>query len=194
MSHLAVKAYVRPVGETQRADGRRNREAILAAADRLLRRDGRVAMADLAREAGLTRATVYRHFDDGEAVLDALAAAMAAELVPAFLGALEPLPLSDALDRLAADVVTGAAAHAHVIEAHHRHLEDIARLVVPDEPIAAFLAARRARGELTSPYDDAWLARCVRAVCLAALADAREPDAVVADLAGTLRALLSARE
>lgn len=180
------------MSEAQRADGRRNREAILAAADRLLRRDGRLAMADLAREASLTRATVYRHFADAEAVLDALAAAMAAELVPAFLGALEPLPLDEALDRLAQDVVAGAAAHAHLIDAHHRHLEEVARLVVPDEPVAAFLAERRERGEPVAAYDDAWLARCVRALCLAALADDRSAREVAADLGRTLRALVSA--
>ena len=179
--------------ESLRADGRRNRETILAAADRLLRRSGRLAMADLAREAGLTRATVYRHFADREAVLDALAGWMAAALVPEFLAALEELTLADALDRLARDVVAGAAAHADVIDAHHRHLDEVARLVVPDEPIAAFLAERRARGELASPLDDAWLARCVRAVCLAALADERPEADVAADLGATLRGLVGPR-
>jgi AcrR family transcriptional regulator len=180
------------VSEAQRADGRRNRERILAAADDLLRRDPRFAMADLARSSGLTRATLYRHFADREAVLDALAQAMAAQLVPAVLGALEELPLADALDRLAHDVVTVAAEHAHLIDAQHRHLEEMARLVVPDEPIAALLAERRARGELTSSLDDAWLAHCIRALCLSALADERSADLVAADLAQTLRLLVSA--
>jgi AcrR family transcriptional regulator len=175
---------------TLRADGRRNREAILVAADRLLRRRGRFSMSELAREAGLTRATLYRHFADREQVLDALAGSMAADLVPEFLAALEPLALDEALDRLAHDVVAGAAEHAHLIAGHHRVLEDIARIVVPDEPIAAFLTQRRARGELASPLDDAWLARCVRSVCLAALADERPVGEVATDLGSTLRRLV----
>lgn len=174
----------------QRADGRRNRDAILAAAERLLLSGEEVSVSALAREAGLTRATFYRHFASGDDVLDALARSVAATVVPALLGELEPLALGDALDRLAHGVVGVVGEHRHVLAAQSRSIEELARLVVPDEPVAAFFAERRARGELTSSSSDGWLARCVRALCLTAVTDERAPDLVAGDLAATLRRLV----
>ncbi len=49
-------------GTAQRADAVRNRRAILDAAGRLLLEHGDLSMTDLARTAGVTRPTVYRHF------------------------------------------------------------------------------------------------------------------------------------
>jgi TetR/AcrR family transcriptional repressor of mexCD-oprJ operon len=46
----------------QRADARRNIEAILAAAERCLARDPDASMSDIAAEAGLGRVTIYGHF------------------------------------------------------------------------------------------------------------------------------------
>jgi len=47
---------------TQRADARRNIEAILAAAERCLARDPDASMSDIAAEANLGRVTIYGHF------------------------------------------------------------------------------------------------------------------------------------
>jgi AcrR family transcriptional regulator len=54
----------RTVHDTQhlRADARRNIDATLAAAARLLARDPDASMGDIAAEAGLGRVTVYGHF------------------------------------------------------------------------------------------------------------------------------------
>jgi TetR/AcrR family transcriptional repressor of mexCD-oprJ operon len=46
----------------QRADARRNIEAILAAAERCLARDPDASMSDIAAEANLGRVTIYGHF------------------------------------------------------------------------------------------------------------------------------------
>ena len=48
----------------RRVDARRNREAILRAADEAFSEDADVALDEVARRAGLGRATVYRHFPD----------------------------------------------------------------------------------------------------------------------------------
>ena len=176
--------------EAQRADGRRSREAILAAAERLLLEGDGLSVSALAREAGLTRATFYRHFSGTDAVLDALTRSIADTLLPQLLAGLADLPLYAALDRLAAEVVAVAGAYRHVLVSQPHSIEDLARLVVPDEPIASFLADRRGAGELESTLTDEWLARCVRALCLVAITDGRAGELVAAELGGALRRLV----
>jgi AcrR family transcriptional regulator len=64
-----VDAAARPL----RADARRNREAILAAADELFRADGTAFQMDqVAHRAGLGVGTVYRHFPTKDALFEEL--------------------------------------------------------------------------------------------------------------------------
>lgn len=58
----------------RRVDARRNREAILRAADEAFSEDADVVLDEVARRAGLGRATVYRHFPDRTALAYAVAA------------------------------------------------------------------------------------------------------------------------
>ena len=68
MSQLAA-ADERPL----RADARRNREKVLAAARSVFSENGRDAqMDDVARRAGVGVGTVYRHFPTKEALIEAL--------------------------------------------------------------------------------------------------------------------------
>ncbi|MDQ3759181.1 MAG: TetR/AcrR family transcriptional regulator [Actinomycetota bacterium] len=67
-----------PAAETlpraQRADARRNREAVLEAARKLMATDGLdTQMDDIAREAGVGVGTVYRHFPNKEDLIYAMA-------------------------------------------------------------------------------------------------------------------------
>ncbi|MFB9239438.1 TetR/AcrR family transcriptional regulator [Plantactinospora siamensis] len=56
-----------------RADARRNRERIMAAAGELFARHGRAAqMEDIAAHAGLGMGTLYRHFPNKQALLTAM--------------------------------------------------------------------------------------------------------------------------
>ena len=72
----------------QRSDAAENREAILAAAKRLLEHSPRATVTDIAAAAGVSRATVYRHFKSREV----LAAAVAGQVPPARAAVAEPLP------------------------------------------------------------------------------------------------------
>src|SRR3954447_4386610 len=69
-SHHVTDLVTRPL----RADARRNRERVLAAARTVFAEHGREAqMDDVARRAGVGVGTVYRHFPTKEALVQALA-------------------------------------------------------------------------------------------------------------------------
>ncbi|MFP2956377.1 TetR/AcrR family transcriptional regulator [Myxococcus sp. 1LA] len=56
-----------------RADGRRNRERIVAAAEELVARDGaQASLEEIARKAGVGSATLHRHFPSRQALLEAV--------------------------------------------------------------------------------------------------------------------------
>lgn len=56
-----------------RADARRNRDRILAAAEKTLARDGvEASLEEIARRAGVGSATLHRHFPSRRALLDAV--------------------------------------------------------------------------------------------------------------------------
>ncbi len=61
-------------GRLPRADGRRNREALLSRAAELIAEQGpAVPLDEIARAAGVGNATLYRHFPDRNALLHAIA-------------------------------------------------------------------------------------------------------------------------
>jgi AcrR family transcriptional regulator len=65
----------------RRTDARRNRQAILRAADEAFAQGSHVVpLEEIARRAGLGRATVYRHFPDRQALGTAVAAQQLATL------------------------------------------------------------------------------------------------------------------
>jgi AcrR family transcriptional regulator len=69
---LSTATDIRPL----RADARRNRERVLAAARETFAADGLDAQVDdVARRAGVGVGTVYRHFPEKEALVEAVAAA-----------------------------------------------------------------------------------------------------------------------
>ncbi|WP_290056948.1 TetR/AcrR family transcriptional regulator [Amycolatopsis solani] len=82
----------------RRVDARRNREAILRAADEVFSEEADVALDEVARRAGLGRATVYRHFPDRTA----LAFAVAAHHLTALKGLVRDEPFRELLWRVLA--------------------------------------------------------------------------------------------
>jgi TetR/AcrR family transcriptional regulator, mexCD-oprJ operon repressor len=79
----------------------RTRGAILDAAARVLGRSPDAAMADVADQAGLGRATLYRHFPTRESLLQGVAEAATSELTAAIQAAnLEDLSVERAIARV----------------------------------------------------------------------------------------------
>jgi AcrR family transcriptional regulator len=70
MKSVAAPAYASPLRERQKAD---TRALILATVERLLadRSQEQFSLADVARAAGITERTVYRHFETRDALLEA---------------------------------------------------------------------------------------------------------------------------
>lgn len=183
--------------ESTRADSRRNRSLILKAAAAVLRENPQASIADVAEKAGVTRATVYRHYADRDALLREMTRDAAMHLVPAMLDEMRPMPWADAMRHLATSSLHLGRTYRPVIMSVAPHLEEAARLAVENEPIQAEIAARRAAGEIDPAVPDDWLALCVRSLCLAAIGRLADPtvdhDAVVDQLATTLAGLVTPR-
>ncbi|MFG3104486.1 TetR/AcrR family transcriptional regulator [Streptomyces sp. NPDC048182] len=100
-----------PPGRPARADARRNRDKLLAAArDAFAAAEGPVPLEAVARGAGVGIGTLYRHFPTREALVEAVYAAELDEVTASAPALLERLPPDAALrawtDRYAAFVAT----------------------------------------------------------------------------------------
>jgi AcrR family transcriptional regulator len=92
--------------EAGRADALRNRGAILDAAVDVLADDPSASLAEVARRAGLGRATLYRHFPSREALRDAIRQEALARAQAALAGAgLDDVPAREGVRRAAAVLV-----------------------------------------------------------------------------------------
>jgi TetR/AcrR family transcriptional regulator, mexCD-oprJ operon repressor len=155
------------ITDRRRATADRNVQAILDAAEELLRSQAPVTIAAVAAQAGVSRVTVYAHFATGEALLEAVvqravahASAAAAEAEP------QAGPALDALARLVTVGWRELGRHAGMAEAAAARLSPdamarshrAARL-----PIAELVARGRSDGSFRTDVPESWLVTC----CLA---------------------------
>lgn len=76
--------------EPARADAERNREKILATAERLLGEAPEASLSAIATAAGVSRSTVYRHFYSREVIVDAVRARTTTQAPPARATGVQP--------------------------------------------------------------------------------------------------------
>lgn len=127
----------------RRATAERNVAAILDAAEALLDRQAPVTIAAVAGEAGVSRVTVYSHFPDGDALLEAVVARAvrhaAAALAAARLDSGTPVSalrrmIEAGWQELARHTTTAQAAVARLgahamTRSHHAAQDEVAALV-----------------------------------------------------------------
>jgi TetR/AcrR family transcriptional regulator, mexCD-oprJ operon repressor len=122
----------------------RNAQAILDAAEELLRLEGHISISAVAALAGVSRVTVYAHFPTWEALLEAAVQRAVTRVMTALESAqLDQGPPLEALDRMLAAAWQHQAAH---------------------QALAALLERGRADGSFRTDVPAAWLATAVVAL------------------------------
>src|SRR5713226_5533569 len=149
----------------RRVAGRGKAETILAAAERafLASGFGAVTMDAIAREAGVSKATVYAHFTGKEELFGAIVTRLSERRFGGFsVEALDPVlsPEAIALNRIIVGEVTrfpvlgqvfwaaGPEQQRTQIEAFLRRAVEAGSLAIPDPRLAAEQFAALARGEI----------------------------------------------
>ncbi|MDW5592811.1 helix-turn-helix domain-containing protein [Conexibacter stalactiti] len=178
-----------------RSDARRNHDAVIAAALRLLSADPEATMREIADASGLTRTTVYRHFPAREELLRAIFGVVAREADAAALTATAGDP---PLEQVAAAIARSSVALGRRFRflAGHDALADDAAQTAGDEAMVRWLAIARERGEVRDDMPVAWQARVMRSIAVSAVETHLDGDATAAEaellLAATVVAALAA--
>jgi AcrR family transcriptional regulator len=121
----------------RRRHARSNRVKLLAAARTELSRDPDVSLDEIARAAGVVRRTLYGHFPNREALIDALAGEAQESLEAAFTAARRP-------DAGPATALAGLVLASWGVGDHYRMLISLARRRLGEERLRAILAPARA--------------------------------------------------
>ena len=187
--------------DPRRETAQRNVQAILDAAEDLLGRRQAVTIAAVAKQAGVSRVTVYAHFETWEALLEALVKRAAdrcsATLAAAELGAGPPLDSLDRLlsagwDILARNSAMVAAATTYLSsDAMHRSHGAV------HQQVAQLIERGRRDGSFRTDLPVSWLVTSTFALIHACSDDVRagrlDPDIAERTLTTTIRDLLTAR-
>jgi TetR/AcrR family transcriptional repressor of mexCD-oprJ operon len=162
----------RPV-EFMRADAARNVHRIVEVAARLLRDDPRVGMAEVGAAAGVSRATVYRHFPTREVLIRAIQEEALEQGERAFVDCrLDEGSASAALRRLVGAWLEVADRYAFPQLATQAELNtsDAARehsRRIFGDPLRALIERGQAAGEFSPDVSPDWAARVFGALLLA---------------------------
>ena len=161
----------------RRADAERNIQAIINAALEALADDPDASMAEIARRAGVVRATIYMHFPTREALLDAVMEDAVAQVAEATRGA-EPTrgEPEEALRRVLSatwqklsDFQTLLAINTSRLSAKelHRRHQPVMTQFVP------LIERGQEKGVFRSDLPVSWHLAMIRAIAHAASAEAR---------------------
>lgn len=173
-----------PATPTRRRDVARHRDQLIAAATEEFARNPEASMADIARVAELTRATVYRHFPNREALEEAIR-------VEALARASRALEESRLDEGTALEVLQRVI---HALGTHGMSLRFMLQQGPDSDP--RFLAQRAQvlaplvdvvrRGQREGLLDEdlapEWIVTAMASLLVAAVRDAASPEAAVDEL------------
>lgn len=173
-----------------RADAQRNRERVLEAVFALSGDLRDMSLDDIARQAGVGRSTLFRHFSTREELLHAAtlrAIEEGREIARAVVA--DGGTAAEVFVRLSRDIAR-LAARFRVL---HADRQLAARLVEPasaDDPLLAWIVAAQARGELRRELTPRWIMDMLIALAMASADQLSDPEqdesAVATMLAQTL--------
>lgn len=157
--------------EHLRADAVRNRAALLEAAAEVLAAAPHASLAEVATRARLGRATLYRHFDNRDALIAAIRAEVLARAATALADAdLAQCDTREGLRRAAAALVPlGLRFRILLAEGADTDPEFLAARDRTLAPLAALLERGRAAGEVAATPSTAWLAMALAGLLMTAV-------------------------
>jgi AcrR family transcriptional regulator len=166
-----------------RADARRNRERLLEAATEAFRRDGaNASLEEIARQAGVGVGTLYRHFPNREALMEAIFRRDVTALADGADELLASLPPDEALaefmQRFVGYVATkrGLATHLKAVMSHDAELFTYAQSRM-NEAAAKLVRAAATQDLIRDDVDPDDVLRGLSGICLASDAPGWEDQA-----------------
>jgi TetR/AcrR family transcriptional repressor of mexCD-oprJ operon len=175
----------------RRATAERNVEAVLDAAERLLQGGEQATIAAVAKEAGVSRVTVYAHFHTREELLEAVVARAVARAGKALKAAkADDGAPPEALRRLVVVSWQELAKHQAIARAAEADLSPAAQRrshSASRAPFRKLIKRGRLEGDFRDDVPEDWLVTVVHALMHAAVEEVRE-HRVDPDTAGNLLA------
>jgi AcrR family transcriptional regulator len=144
-----------------RSDASRNHETILTSAIAVLARSPQASMRDIAAASGTGRTTLYRHFPDRQALIDALYTRVLAEAdeitarIPSANNSADPV-------QVVADLCVELAAlgdRYRFLEQHvpGRSTREAEQALERGTPLTDYIEAAQRRGRIRDDLDSGWL-------------------------------------
>ncbi|GAB3157185.1 hypothetical protein GCM10027290_57240 [Micromonospora sonneratiae] len=144
--------------QTQRLDARRNRDAVIAAAIRILATDPEASMRQIAEASGVARITVYRNFPTREHLIQALIDLVVDEERAVVTTAITPGGTAATFfDRLGPGIIRVGERYRFLDNRPGKATDAPLRHPAPDEPLLAWLTDAAGRGELRADLPPEWM-------------------------------------
>jgi TetR/AcrR family transcriptional regulator, mexCD-oprJ operon repressor len=163
--------------EHQRAIAEQNVDAILDAAEELLDQRGQASISAVAKQAGVSRVTVYSHFPTWQALLEAAVARAVLRTMAALRDvSLDDVPPVQALERMLAGAWRHLARYGAMAQAVAEHLgpDAVTRThQAAHQTIGTLLERGRADGSFRTDVPADWLVTACIAVIHACAAEVR---------------------